>query len=60
VSREELEGVLAHELAHVKNRDMLLQTVTGDDGGSDQQHRVDGMFAGGRDDDEGATRSSGC
>jgi heat shock protein HtpX len=27
VSREELEGVLAHELAHVKNRDMLLQTI---------------------------------
>jgi len=28
VNREELEGVLAHELAHIKNRDMLLQTVT--------------------------------
>jgi len=28
VSREELEGVLAHELAHIKNRDMLLQTIT--------------------------------
>ena len=28
VSRDELEGVLAHELAHIKNRDMLLQTVT--------------------------------
>ena len=27
VSREELEGVLAHELAHVKNRDMLLMTM---------------------------------
>src|SRR5262245_58465910 len=27
VDREELEGVLAHELAHVKNRDMLLQTM---------------------------------
>lgn len=28
VSRDELEGVIAHELAHIKNRDMLLQTVT--------------------------------
>jgi heat shock protein HtpX len=27
VTDEELEGVLAHELAHVKNRDMLLSTV---------------------------------
>ncbi|MCR4339655.1 MAG: zinc metalloprotease HtpX [Gemmatimonadaceae bacterium] len=28
ISREELEGVIAHELGHVRNRDMLLQTVT--------------------------------
>jgi heat shock protein HtpX len=28
VTDEELEGVIAHELAHIKNRDMLLQTVT--------------------------------
>jgi heat shock protein HtpX len=28
MSREELEGVIAHELAHIRNRDMLLQTVT--------------------------------
>jgi heat shock protein HtpX len=28
VSRQELEGVIAHELAHIKNRDMLLQTIT--------------------------------
>ncbi|HEX7122840.1 MAG TPA: zinc metalloprotease HtpX [Gemmatimonadaceae bacterium] len=28
VSRDELEGVIAHELAHIKNRDMLLQTFT--------------------------------
>ena len=28
VNRDELEGVLAHELAHIKNRDMLLQTIS--------------------------------
>jgi heat shock protein HtpX len=28
VSREELEGVIAHELAHIKNHDMLLQTIS--------------------------------
>jgi len=28
VDRDELEGVIAHELGHVRNRDMLLQTVT--------------------------------
>mgnify|MGYP002778068157 CR=1 FL=1 len=27
MGREELEGVVAHELAHIKNRDMLLSTV---------------------------------
>ncbi|MBD1945646.1 M48 family metalloprotease [Coleofasciculus sp. FACHB-712] len=29
LSREELEGVLAHELTHVKNRDTLTQAVVG-------------------------------
>lgn len=28
VDRDELEGVLAHELGHIKNGDILLQTVT--------------------------------
>ena len=27
LSQEELAGVLAHELGHIKNRDMLLQTI---------------------------------
>ncbi len=27
-SREEISGVMAHELAHVKNRDMLVMTIT--------------------------------
>jgi heat shock protein HtpX len=28
VNEDELEGVLAHELGHIKNRDMLLQTIS--------------------------------
>jgi len=28
VNRDELAGVIAHELGHIKNRDMLLQTVS--------------------------------
>ena len=28
LDKDELDGVLAHELGHIKNRDMLLQTVT--------------------------------
>jgi heat shock protein HtpX len=55
VSREELEGVLAHELAHVKNRDMLLQTVTA----TISNLAWMGMFPGGRDDDEGGNPIAG-
>lgn len=29
LSREELEGVIAHEIAHVKNKDILISTVAG-------------------------------
>ncbi|MBS1173777.1 MAG: protease htpX, partial [Proteobacteria bacterium] len=28
VSRDEIEGVIAHEIGHIKNRDMLLQTLS--------------------------------
>lgn len=28
LSKEELEGVIAHELAHIKNRDILVQTIS--------------------------------
>jgi heat shock protein HtpX len=40
ISREELEGVIAHELAHIKNRDMLLQTMAATMAGRDQQPRA--------------------
>jgi heat shock protein HtpX len=52
VGREELEGVIAHELAHIKNRDMLLQTVTATVAGAISNLAWLGMFAGGRGDDE--------
>jgi heat shock protein HtpX len=52
VSREELEGVVAHELAHIKNRDMLLQTFTATLAGAISNLAWIGMFAGRGDDDE--------
>ena len=52
VSRDELEGVIAHELAHIKNRDMLLQTIAATMGGAISSIAHFGMFAGGGDDDE--------
>ena len=51
MSREELEGVIAHELAHIKNHDMLLQTVTATLAGAISNLAWFGMFFGGRDDD---------
>ncbi len=57
VDRDEMEGVIAHELAHIKNRDMLLQTFTATLAGAISfigDMAVWGMmFAGGRDDDNG-------
>ncbi len=57
ISREELEGVVAHELAHIKNRDMLLQTFTATLAGAisylAQMAMWGAMLGGGRDDEEG-------
>jgi heat shock protein HtpX len=47
VSRDELEGVLAHELAHIKNRDMLLMTVTATLAGAISNLAHFGIFFGG-------------
>jgi heat shock protein HtpX len=52
----ELEGVIAHELAHIKNRDMLLQTFTATLAGAIShlgQMAMWGAVFGGRDDEEG-------
>jgi heat shock protein HtpX len=53
VSREELEGVIAHELAHIKNRDMLLQTVAATVAGAISNFAWLGLFMGGSDEDGG-------
>ena len=54
---EELEGVLAHELAHVKNRDVLISTVAATLAGAityvAHMLQWSAMFGGSRDDEEG-------
>jgi heat shock protein HtpX len=51
VPPEELEGVLAHELAHVKNRDMLISTIAAGIAAALSNLPYLLMFGGGRDDD---------
>ena len=53
VPQEELEGVIAHELAHVKNRDMLISTLAAGIAGALSNLPYLLMFGGGRDDDGG-------
>ena len=57
LNRDELEGVIAHELAHIKNRDMLISTIAATMAGAITSIAHMAMFAsffGGRsDDDEG-------
>jgi heat shock protein HtpX len=50
LSREELAGVIAHELAHVKNHDTLLMTVTATIAGAVSMLAQFGMFFGGHRD----------
>jgi heat shock protein HtpX len=51
VNKDELEGVIAHELAHIKNRDMLLQTVTATMAGAISSLAQLAFFFGGRDEE---------
>ncbi|HSE14738.1 MAG TPA: M48 family metalloprotease, partial [Candidatus Deferrimicrobium sp.] len=57
LSPEELEGVLAHEMAHVRNRDILIGTVAATLAGAimmlANMARFAAIFGGGRDDREG-------
>jgi heat shock protein HtpX len=51
--QDELEGVLAHELAHVKNRDMLITTIAAGVAGAISNLPYLIMFGAGRSDDDG-------
>lgn len=54
LSREEIAGVMAHELAHVKNRDTLIMTITATIAGAISMLAQFGMFFGGnRDNNSG-------
>ena len=53
VPQEELEGVLAHELAHIKNRDLLIATVAAGVAGALSNLPYLLMFGGGHDDEGG-------
>ena len=53
VPQEELEGIIAHELAHIKNRDMLIATVASGVAAALSNLPYLLMFGGGRDDDNG-------
>ncbi|MBN8986940.1 MAG: zinc metalloprotease HtpX [Rhizobiales bacterium] len=53
LSREELAGVIAHELAHIKNHDTLLMTITATIAGAISMVAQFGMFFGNRGNNQG-------
>jgi len=59
LDQDELEGVLAHELSHVKNRDVLISTLAATLAGAitylAHMAQWAAMFGGRRDDDEGGS-----
>lgn len=57
LSRDEIEGVLAHELSHVKNRDILVSTIAATMAGAISTIAQWGMFLGGGRDEDGESRN---
>lgn len=57
LSREEIEGVIGHELAHIKNRDILISTIAATIAGAisylGQMAMWANIFGGRHDDEEG-------
>jgi len=64
LSERELEGVVAHEMSHVRNRDILIATIAAAVAGvvAAAGHAIQWslMFAGRRDDDEGGASAAGA
>jgi heat shock protein HtpX len=54
LTREEVAGVIAHELAHIKNHDTLTMTITATIAGAISMLAQFGMFFGGNRDNNGA------
>lgn len=52
LTEDELEGVLAHELAHVRHRDILIGTIAATMAGAIMMLSRFAIFFGGRDDDD--------
>ncbi|HLA14660.1 MAG TPA: zinc metalloprotease HtpX [Gemmatimonadaceae bacterium] len=60
VSQEELRGVIAHELAHIRNRDMLLQTIAATMAGAISNLANFALFFGSaQHDDDGGNPAAG-
>ena len=63
LSRQELKGVLAHELGHVKNRDILIGSIAATMAGAimilANMARWAAIFGGGRGDSEEGRGSGG-
>ena len=57
LSQEEMEGVLSHELTHIKNRDILISTVAATMAGMIATVARWGMFFGGGRDEDGNSRN---
>lgn len=49
LDRDEIEGVMAHELAHIRNRDTLIMTITATIAGAVSMLANFGLLFGGRD-----------
>jgi heat shock protein HtpX len=58
LSREEIAGVLAHELAHVRNRDTLTMTITAMIAGAISMLAQFGMFFGGNSSSSNSSSSN--